>query len=194
MQLQSFDAEYVRRLTTGDAEIENHFALYFGNLLTIKLRMRLHARQLIDDIRQETLMRVMETLRQKQDVVHPERFGAFVNAVCNNVMMELGRAETRHDPINGDQKEPPDCRIDLDAPLIDSEIKRQIERVLNELPLNDHCLLREVYLDEVDRSEVCRLHGVDSDYLRVLLHRAKSRFRKVYWQHGAEPRVTSHAA
>jgi RNA polymerase sigma factor (sigma-70 family) len=155
--------------------------------------MRLHSRQLIDDIRQETLMRVLETLRQKQGVVHPERFGAFVNAVCNNVMMELGRAETRHDPLNGDQKEPPDCRIDLDAPLIDAEIKRHIERVLNELPASDRCLLRAVYLDEVDRSEVCRLHGVDGDYLRVLLHRAKTRFRKVCRQNGSQL-VTSHAA
>lgn len=31
LKRESFDSEYVRRLTNGDAETERHFAGYFGN-------------------------------------------------------------------------------------------------------------------------------------------------------------------
>ncbi len=41
-------------------------------------------------------------------------------------------------------------------------------------------LLKAVFLDERDRDEVCREFGVDRDYLRVLLHRAKQEFKTEY--------------
>ena len=41
-------------------------------------------------------------------------------------------------------------------------------------------MLKAVFLDERDRDEVCREFGVDRDYLRVLLHRAKQEFKNEY--------------
>jgi RNA polymerase sigma-70 factor, ECF subfamily len=184
VQLQSFDAEYVQRLTAGDAGAEDHFAAYFGKLLNIKLRVRLRSPQMIEDVRQETLLRVLQILRQKHGVERPERFGAFVNAVCNNVLMEFCRWEARYDPLEGSHDDPADLSVDLDAPLVDSETKQQVQRVMNELPAKDRRLLQAVYLEEMDKAEVCRRHGVDGDYLRVLLHRAKLRFRKIYEERG----------
>ena len=40
MQFQDFDADYIRRLVSGDPAGENHFASYFGELIEIKLRGR----------------------------------------------------------------------------------------------------------------------------------------------------------
>jgi len=175
-----FDSQYVERLRKGEPDVEEHFASYFGDLLYLKLRTRLRSWQLVEDIRQETLLRVLMTLRRKGGVEHPERFGAFVNAVCNNVMMEHFRSESHYDQIADDHKEPADKSIDLDRALIARESKQEVERVLAELPQKDRDLLREVLLEDRDKAEVCaRLH-VDPDYLRVLLHRAKSRFRKAY--------------
>jgi RNA polymerase sigma-70 factor (ECF subfamily) len=44
----------------------------------------------------------------------------------------------------------------------------------------DRRLLREVFLEERDKDEVCRDFGVDREYLRVLLHRAKQAFKSLY--------------
>ena len=44
----------------------------------------------------------------------------------------------------------------------------------------DSSLLKAVFLDERDRDEVCQEFGVDRDYLRVLLHRAKREFKAEY--------------
>src|SRR3981189_198840 len=95
-QFHSFDRDYVNRLASGDAVVEHHFGSYFGDLLLVKLRVRIRSPQLIEDIRQETLLRVLRIVRMK-GVEHPERFGAFVSGVCSNVMMELLRGEMRHE-------------------------------------------------------------------------------------------------
>ncbi len=179
LNFHSFDDQYVRRLTEGDPLIADHFTAYFGELLTLKLRMRVRSPQVIEDIKQETLLRVLQTLRNKGGVEHPERFGAFVNAVANNVMLEMLRAEQRHDPME-EGADPPDLSVDLDAPLVTRERKRDVDSVLSELPEKDRLLLRMVFLEEADRQEVCRRFQVDGEYLRVLLHRAKWRFRNLY--------------
>ena len=188
MTFHSFDGDYIRRLTDGDPEVEAHFAGYFGDLLYLKLRARLRSRQLVEDVRQETLLRVLQTLRRKGGVDHPERFGAFVNAVCNNVMMEMSRAEWRQDQMGEHDTDTQDTSIDLDAPLISSERKQKVQQVLAEMPEKDRNLLRTIFLEERDKREVCERYHVDGDYLRVLLHRAKSRFRKIYLQQGNSPR------
>jgi hypothetical protein len=41
-----------------------------------------------------------------------------------------------------------------------------------------------VFLEEADRSAISKHFSVDSDYLRVLLHRAKERFREVVRKKG----------
>ena len=73
LDLHSFDEEYVRDLTEGKPEIERHFTAYFGNLILIKLRSRRLPAHVIEDIRQETFLRVFVTLRRKQGLQHPER-------------------------------------------------------------------------------------------------------------------------
>src|SRR5947209_17619757 len=99
METVSFDEEYVRRLAARDPFVEQHFCQYFGDLLLIKLRGRVRSPQLIEDIRQETFLRVLKNLR-KSGIDHPERLGAYVLAVCNNIMLESFRSEGRFCEMN----------------------------------------------------------------------------------------------
>ena len=55
-----------------------------------------------------------------------------------------------------------------------------METVLDELPPKDSEILRMLFLQDLDKADLCRKFHVTGDYLRVLLHRAKSRFRKMY--------------
>ena len=179
----AFDEDYVRRLAEGDRSVEDHFIAYFGELLTIKLRARLRSRAMIEEIRQETFVRVFQALR-KGSVQHPERLGGFVHAVCNNVLFEQFRYEKRHPPMSSESDDLPDHRIDLDAPLISEERSRLVESVLAKLSNRDREMLRLI-LGGVDQAEACQRLGVRESYLRVLLHRAKSRFRDKLAESGA---------
>ena len=179
MEKQDFDAQYVSRLTEGDASVEQHFTVYFGEFLSIKLRRRGWAPHEIDDIRQETFLRVLQVLRQKKSLEHPERLGAFVNSVCNNIIFEFYKARARHPAFDPAATDPIDHTIDMDGSLLAEENKNMVRVILGELPEADRKLLKMVFLEEADRDEVCRIMNVDRGYLRVLVHRALIRFKEL---------------
>ena len=176
-----FDAAYVERLTSGDETTERHFTEYFGDLLAIKLRSRLRSPALIDDVKQETFLRVLTTLRRKGGLVSAGGLGAFVNTTCNNVLFETYRAETRR------RQNVPEDETPLEAPtasvetvMLDADEHALVRRAIAELPAKDRDLLRSLFFEERDKNELCRTLGVDRQYLRVLLHRAKGRFRTAF--------------
>jgi RNA polymerase sigma-70 factor (ECF subfamily) len=45
------------------------------------------------------------------------------------------------------------------------------------LPQKERQLLHWLFFEEADKDEVCRRLDIDRNYLRVLLHRAKQRFK-----------------
>jgi RNA polymerase sigma-70 factor, ECF subfamily len=172
-----FDQDYVNRLTEGDAETEAHFTKYFSALLLIKLRGRLRSPQLVEDARQETFLRVLHVLRNKGGVQHPERLGAFVNSVCENVLSELFRAGSRFQQVPENAVEPADEGVSAESQCISEERKNIIRRVMITLANPDQQILRKVFLEEQDKDEICKEMGIDRDYLRVRVHRALARFR-----------------
>src|ERR1051326_744356 len=172
----SFDHEYVERLKKGDPEIERHFSAYFGELLLIKLRARLHSPQAVEDLRQETFLRVLIALRRKNNLHSPESLGAFVNSVCNNILREWYRSQSQGQ-LSFDNFEIADGQMSAESTLVIEERKQQVRRVLEKLSEKDRELLRQVYFNDVDKDEICRRFGVDREYLRVLVHRTKARFR-----------------
>lgn len=177
---ESFDEDYVRRLTDGDPATEQHFTRFFGDLLRIKLRHRLRTADAVEDVRQETFLRVFETLRRKGGVERPERLGAFVNSVSNNVMLELFRSQGRTTMMPEEGLEPAANEPDAEATLVTEERKQQVRRAMQNLPQKERDLLRMLFLEERDKDEVCRSFGVDRNYLRVLVHRATARLRDSY--------------
>jgi RNA polymerase sigma-70 factor (ECF subfamily) len=179
-----FDAGYLARLKSGDIETEHHFEAYFSNVIWLKLRNRVRARHLIDEIRQETFTRVINYLKSDKLIQYPERFGAFVLSVCNNVMLETLRTESQQLRPPAQLGEPLDERVRFDADVITEERKRMVRDILAELSAKDGELLRMVFLEEEDRSAISKHFSVDNDYLRVLLHRAKEKFREVVKKKG----------
>jgi len=176
VQRQSFDAEYVDRLINFDAETERDFVAYFGELLAIKLRSRLRAPELIQDAIQETFLRVLRTLRQS-GIESPEALGSFVNSVCTNVLFEVYRSQTRvAEPVEDGAS----TEKSADDRMVDEEARTEVRQVLSELPEKDRKILRWLFFEERDKGEVCRILQVDREYLRVLVHRAKQRFRTDY--------------
>lgn len=177
LERKVFDQDYVDRLTKGDAQTESHFTTYFGSLLLIKLRGRLRSPQLVEDARQETFLRVLNVLRNKGGIQHAERLGAFVNAVCENVLSETYRASARFQQTPENTVEPADDTASAEAQCLTEERKNAIRRVMADLAMPDQQILRKYFLEEQDKDEICKEMGIDRDYLRVRLHRALTRIR-----------------
>ena len=181
MQFQAFDAPYVERLRSGDFRTQEHFVAYFSELIQLKLRARLRSPQAIEDVRQETFVRVFAALRSPGGIRQPERLGAFVNSICNNVLLEHYRSSSRSDSLDDEpQNELPDPAMDVLGAVAAKQMEEKVREILDEMPERDRRILREVFLEERDKDDVCRDFGVDRDYLRVLLHRAKQSFKSLY--------------
>jgi RNA polymerase sigma-70 factor, ECF subfamily len=130
---------------------------------------------------QETFARVFAVLRKDGGLRQPERLGPFVNTVCNLVLLEHYRASGRNDSLDAEGRpELPSLGASALDIVAARQIKDKVREILLDLPLRDRALLKAVFLDERDRDEVCREFGVDRDYLRVLLHRAKQEFKTEY--------------
>ncbi len=179
MEFFTFDKAYVERLRSGDPSTEQHFVAYFEQLLRIKLRSRMLTSDKVEDLRQETFIRVIAAVR-KDGVRQPERFGAFVNSICNNVLLEHYRSSAKNQPMEEVYMEIPDKILDLDGMLVTKQSAEQVRRILDGMPKRDRDLLRAIFLEEKEKDTVCRELGVDREYLRVLVHRAKDKFRALY--------------
>jgi RNA polymerase sigma-70 factor (ECF subfamily) len=188
LQFHTFDASYVENLCTGDRQTQEHFVAYFTELLRIKLRSRLQSSHAIEDVCQETFARVFAVLRKDGGLRQPERLGAFVNSICNFVLFEQYRSSARSESLDEEgAPEPPATGADALDIVAARQIERKVREILLHLPERDRALLNAVFLEERDRDEVCRQFGVDREYLRVLLHRAKQEFKVEYVKRAGNP-------
>jgi RNA polymerase sigma-70 factor (ECF subfamily) len=178
----SFDEAYVERLRKGDPLTEQHFVAYFEQLLRIKLRSRTLPSDKVEDLRQETFFRVIGALRREGGVRQPERLGAFVNSICNNVILEYYRSSLRNQSMDDSHLEIPDKVLDLEGMMVTKQASERVRLILRGMPPRDRELLRAIFLDDKDKDSVCKEFKVNRDYLRVLLHRAKDKFKSIYEQ------------
>jgi RNA polymerase sigma factor (sigma-70 family) len=149
--------------------------------LRLKLRYKVlyhvgHGCADVDDLVQETLARFFRA-EQRQLIRNPDELGAFLNGVCRNVILEYRRRIRREPPM------------DPDAPVVDAgsrpeaeifEMRDAIDNGLQELAERDRAILRSLYLEGREKEEICKEWGMSDAQFRVVLFRAKERFRRVY--------------
>lgn len=188
LQFHSFDATYIGGLCAGDRETQEHFVGYFTGLLRLKLRSKLQSPHAIEDVCQETFARVFSVLRRDGGLRQPESLGAFVNSTCNHVLFEQYRQSSRSESLDEEGAPEPAVKgasaLDVAA---SSQLKQKVRKILLSMPPRDRSLLKAVFLDERDRDEVCREFGIEREYLRVLLHRAKQDFKLEYLKRIGNP-------
>lgn len=164
-------------LAACDPEAENFLIAQFSRPVLLKLRARLRSPELVQDASQETFLRVLLYFRSGKTLDNPASLPGFVHSVCHNISLELLRRHTRHDQMPQNLPDPVDGSVSPEARVLSQERQAAVHRVLAELPEKDRRLLQRVLLEEQDKDEVCREFQVDRGYLRVLLHRARLRFK-----------------
>jgi len=177
VEFHSFDAAYLERLAAGNPETERHFHSYFGQLILIKLRARRYTDQQVDDIRQETFLRVLRALRAGE-IREPASLGSFVNSVCRFVMLEFHRTASRQTTAGDDLPDVPDERANSEEAIYSRERQQMVRKVLARLTPRNRELLCAAFFEDLPSEEICRRFGVDGNYLRVLLFRARNEFRE----------------
>ena len=154
-----------------------------GDLEKLRVRLRYRVARAVgfacpdvDDIVQETLKRLLESL--EADRLHsPNALGAFLNGICKNVISEYRRRVFRDLPMPDVVPEPPPKS--LPEPEL-FELRQAIAEGMRQLSARDRQVLQMFYLEEQPVERILALTGLTEPNLRVVLCRAKERFRRIY--------------
>ena len=130
----------------------------------------------VDDLVQETLVRFFRA-EQRQIIRNTDELGAFLNGVCRNVILEY-RRRMRREPTLDPDTPIPDSGIRPEADTL--ELRDAIDNGLKELAERDRMILRSLYLEGKEKEQICRDWGMSDAQFRVVLFRAKERFRRAY--------------
>jgi len=144
----------------------------------------------IDDIVQETLTRFMVAARQDK-ILNPGAIGAFLNGTCRNVISEYRRRTMREYPMPEVVPEPAAKGIG-DADLL--EVRQAVEHGLSQLSERDARVLRSFYLEDKSKEEIVNEFGMSDENFRVVLCRAKERFRAIYLERMQHRRALRHSS
>jgi RNA polymerase sigma-70 factor, ECF subfamily len=184
LQFHSFDDDYLGRLRDGDFLTQEHFRKYFTALMKVKLRSRLKSQEDIEDVQQETFVRFYVALREGK-IQRADRLGQWINSTCNNVLREVYRQNKRTESLDSDDApELPASPLDLSKIIADRQAAQKVSKVIEQLPERDRRVLRAIFFEERDKDEVCRELNITRDNLRLLLHRAKQKFKRLYDEDG----------
>lgn len=170
--VETFDISYLSRLKARDPDVMEHFAQFFNRLLKIKLRAMGYRDTDSDDIRNETLLRVLIAV-DRDKVEKPESLPGYVYGVCEMVHKEQLRKAARQTHEDPDfLLDVPDPRPSPETLIRQAEARERVHSALEKLKERDRRILTEVFLNEKPKDVICRESGITREYLRVLVHRA----------------------
>jgi RNA polymerase sigma-70 factor (ECF subfamily) len=121
-------------------------------------------------------MRFMQAWRDEK-IQNQAAVGAFLNGICRNVVSEYRRRNMRDEPMPDVVPEPPGKSIP-ESELF--ELRQAIARGMEQLSERDRRVLRAFYLEEKSKDEILQQTGMTDENFRVVLCRAKERFRAIY--------------
>lgn len=178
-----FDRAYVERLREGDPATEHHLAVYFEKLLSSEVWSGLISPDKVEDLKRETFIRVISAVRKEGAARQSERFGEFVNSICNNVLLEYYRTARKNQEMVETRQEisemVPDMVLDLEGRMVSGEIlvkeslitQDQLQKALEFQRANGgklgSCLTRMGFITDDDITGVLsRQYGVPSINLK----------------------------
>lgn len=175
--VRQFETDPDQQIQSGLSRSDEHLAILLARLLNRMLHTKLRCPELIEEVRQETMFRVLVRVRKGQ-VRQPDRLNAFALGVCQRVLYERLRQECRYVMSGNEMREQVDHRPAPDREVSNREQREYVARILALLTSKDRDILRLTFLEGLTRAEACKHLGIDREHFRVMLYRAKARFRK----------------
>ena len=195
------DSELARKLIEGaDGAFENFVDVYYAKLFRYSYTM-CSQREDAEEVAQDTLLRVFESLNQLRE---PDHLKSWVFRIAKNACL-MKRRKSVFAPkteISLDELKPKrvgddgGMRIEIadwsalpEDLALDAEMRRQLERAVHELPdsYKSVFLLRDI--EELSTGEAADVLGVTTDVVKTRLHRARLALRKSLDEYMRESRA-----
>lgn len=131
----------------------------------------------VEDVVQECMARWIRAEKEGR-IERPENPGAFLSGICTRVISEYRRRVWRDIPSEElDQRPAPGM-----SPAEGVELRDAVAAAMSQLLDRDCRVLTGIFLHGRTPEEVCAETGISASHLKVVLFRAKARFREIYIQ------------
>jgi RNA polymerase sigma-70 factor (ECF subfamily) len=167
------DVDLVARIQTGESSAEAILFERYGPRLYYLALSRTGSPQDAEDLRSETLLRVLTAIRNSQ-LREPAALTRFILRTLDNVALEAIRRESRASQISSDP------RANLERHFLDEGVKEAIEWTIARLKPRERDVLRMYYYEELPKEEIARRIGIPEERVRLLKSRALQSFRERY--------------
>ena len=174
----SVDSELVAGVRQGDSTAETALYEKYSSRVYFLALSELHSKEDAEDVRAETFLRVLQSLRRDQ-LRSPDSLGSFIVGTALNVIREQVRRsyktqslDERDLDLTGDRS--------IESAFLDAEAIRAIEEAARGLKPREREFLRMHYYEELPKEEIARALGVKEERLRLIKSRALKSFRESY--------------
>jgi RNA polymerase sigma-70 factor, ECF subfamily len=174
----SGDAQIVNSIRRGETGAEADLYHRYGDRVYYLALQRLRSRDDAEDVRAETFLRVIETVR-RGDVRSPEAIPSFVLGVARNVILETLRERSKTNPLE-DRVGDPAGTAEFDGVFLDSAVLRAIDITMRRLKPRERDFVRMHYYEELPKEEIARRTGIKEERVRLVKSRALKSFREIY--------------
>jgi RNA polymerase sigma-70 factor (ECF subfamily) len=182
----AINADLAGRIHNGDSEAEATLCARFGPGVRQILARRLHNFAQAEELAQEVLIVVLKRLRTTP-LQDPSRLAAFVAQTARNVAMADQRKERRRRTDTGTEEldEVPDQAHDQAITVEVASSAAAVHAMLKELKSSrDRALLVRYYLQDEDKTSICRDLGLSESTFNVVLFRARERLLELLQHRG----------
>ncbi|AVP97559.1 hypothetical protein C7S18_10285 [Ahniella affigens] len=182
-------SELVARIIAGDAAAEEELVRRFSRGLRFMIQRRVRNMEDAHDICQDTLVVVLVKIRAGE-LKNPDALQSFIYGVAQKVVAGHFARENRHrDKFSELLEEATEITSEEPSPfelLEKSQIATYVNQIIAELRMErDRILLTRYFVDEIDKTDLCKELSVSSSHFDMLKNRAMSRLISMVKAHGA---------
>ena len=173
------DGDLAASVRQGDATAEAALYEKFSARIYFLALGELRSKEDAEDVRAETLLRVIQALRQDK-LRSPDALPSFVVGIALNVIREHTRLKQKAQQLDGSEHKLAAEQRSPESVFLDEETGRAIRQVAEMLKPREREFLRLYYHEELPKEEIAHALGIKEERLRLIKSRALKSFREIY--------------
>lgn len=170
------DRELVARIQSGDSEAENRLsAKYNERILLLARQRKLPISQDAEDVSQETMLAVLNAVRQGQ-IREPENVFSYISRVCSNKAVDILKRRKKEIPFD-EATEEEILTSGTEDERITAEMKAALMAVWEKLSPLDRMIVYLKYIKGMKYKDMAKILGLSAQTLRKRAQRAIGKMR-----------------
>lgn len=172
------EGDLVRKIGNGETEAEELLYEKYSARIYFLALSELHSKDDAEDVRAETFLRVIQSLREGK-LRSAESLSSYIVGFALNVIREHRRHQSRIDSLENYDYDVAG-EGSLEDIFLDAETRLAMTEVAKQLKPREQEFLRMYYYEELSKEEISSRLGIREERLRLIKSRALQSFREIY--------------